>query len=562
MPKLTTGAKTAALLRPPTHAERAALAEDIALPSEALGAATDEMPTGQTRRAVDAYTGRGDITPAQALRAMSAAREGNVAAFVPLALEALRRDPNLRSVMQTRILAVASLPLTVEPGGSKAADRKAAEAVQELLDGGAADGVLEHLLFANYLGFSAAQAVWDTSSERWTPSLHEVPHAWFVLDKSDARTFYLAPREAGGVPSALPTGKFVVHTPWLVPGNPLASGIAYTAIFYAALKALTARGWSAFAEIYGQPLRLGTYPAGLGATAQGKKDLEVLKRALAGMGQDAWAAIPESLKIEIIEASARNGSAEVFERLCRFVDEQLAKLTLGGSLTSGTGNTGSGGSQALGVVHNELRADIMRADAKSLAGALRRDLVTPFVRWNLGATVAIPRLRFVIEEAEDLTALADAVAKLVPLGWRVSQDELRAKFGLRAPKGEDEVLRPAGAAPAPADAGDAGDGFTARARAFAHRGRQASHALSGVEADELDHILADFQRDEEYSAADEAGQAQLVAAIERAESVEDLRAALLAVVKTGDVTAMQDALTAPLTIAAAAGEAGVDVGGK
>lgn len=545
-----------ALFKPPTAAERAALAENIALPSD-FGIATSETPTGQTRKPTDAYTARGDATPASALSAMRAARDGDVAAYVPHALEALRRDPNLRSVMQTRILAVSSLPLVAEPAGPKAADRKAAEAVQELFDSGAADSVLDHLLFASYLGFSPAQAIWDTSGERWEPVLHEVPHGWMVLEKADGRTFYLAPKEAGGKPLALPVGKFVIHTPWLVPGNPLVSGIAYTAIFYAALKTLTAKGWAAYGEIFGQPMRIGKYPAGLGSTAQGKKDLDVLKRALAGMGQDTWAMIPESLKIEIVEAAARDGSAQVYERLCRFVDEQLAKLVLGGSLTSGTGNTGSGGSQALGVVHNELRADIMRADARSLANTLRRDLVAPFVRWNLGANVAIPRLRFVIEEAEDLTALTDAVARLVPLGWKVSQDELRAKFNLRTPSDTDDVLSSPSAPPV-AGQDEGSDGFTASRSAPSRF--TASTDPDEDAGDDFDDMLGEYVRDPDYVSADEDATAQLTAAIESAESIEGLRAALLAAIRGGDIEALQASLTTPLTVAAAAGQSGADIG--
>lgn len=557
MPKTTGTAKqTAALFKPPTAAERAALGEDIALPSEHLGAAIDATPTGQTRKPTDALIAHGEATPSTALRAMSAARNGDVAGFVPHALEALRRDPNLRSVMQTRILAVASLPIVVEAGGPKAADKRAAATVQELFDGGVIDDVLEHLLFASYLGFSGAQAVWDTGGERWTPKLQEVPHSWFVLDKADGKSFYLAPREAGGVPSALPVGKFVLHTPWLVPGNPLTSGIAYTAIFYQALKALTARGWAAFAEIFGQPLRLGKYPAGLGNSEQGKKDLDVLKRALSGMGQDAWAMIPESLKIDIIEAGARDGSAQVYERLCRFIDEQLAKLTLGGSLTSGTGNTGSGGSQALGVVHDELRADIMRADARSLANTLRRDLVAPFVRWNLGADVAIPRVQLLIEEAEDLSALTEAVAQLVPLGLRVSQDELRARLNLRTPTDAEEVLS-SPSAPSMAGQDEDGNGFTASRHAQRFNASTDTDEATG---DDFDDMLGEYVRDPDYVSADADATAQLTAAIESATDLEDLRAALLAVIRSGDIEALQASLTAPLTVAAAAGESGADIG--
>jgi phage gp29-like protein len=53
-----------------------------------------------------------------------------------------------------------------------------------------------------------------------------------------------------------------------------------------------------------------------------------------------------------------------------------------------------------------------------------------------------PRLAIARPDAEDLKQLTEAVVQLVPLGMRVSMQEMRAKYGLSDPGPDDEVLQP------------------------------------------------------------------------------------------------------------------------
>lgn len=531
--------------RKPTTAE---LSQTLAAPAEPL---SDLQSTGTIRRAVDDLVPI-DWTPARVITVLkNAASLTNAPEFARLAASVERRNAKLRSVLSIRKLAVAGLPIVVEPGGTKLKDRKAAEAVQELLASEAVETAIFHLLDGIYTGYAAAELVWDTTGPLWTiDHIEPVPAAWLSFDKATGRVPLLAPRENGGAWTPLAPSKFIYHAPQLLSGLPVTSGLAYTAAFYSALTSLTLADWTQFVELYGQPLRLGKFPKG--DSAAHKKDRDVLKRALQNLGADAWAMIPQEMQIEFVEAATRNASAEVYERLARYLDELLAVLVLGGSLTSGTGNTGSGGSQALGVVHNEVRADLLRADARALAATLRRDLVTPFVRFNFGEDCAIPKVRFHIEEAEDVAALADAVAKLVPLGLQVSQDELRERLGLRAPKAGEDTLN-----------GTTGQAAPAQAAAPTQANRAVpQNAFSGAEQDELDVLIAEYQADPDYLAADAALDAQLLSAIEGASTPEQLVAALVAVVQGADVEAMRGVLTAALTSAKAAGNFGVNIGGK
>jgi len=541
--------QNAALFRPkaPTRQE---LAEDLAAPAAVLG--PEVQATGAVRKAVDDLYSV-ELTPAAAIRAMRAARDlSDVPLFVKTALEALRRDPNLQSVIQTRVLAVASLPLVAEVVGKKLQDRKAAEAAQELLDSEAVDGIVPHLLLQGvYLGYGVAQNFINTDGQPWTVAdILPVPAQFITFSRLDAATPFLLPKETGGAPAQLPAGKFIYHRPGLIAGNPVASSIAYAALFYYALKSLALKDWVGVVELYGQPIRVGKYPKGIGNTLAGKKDLDVLKRALRDLGGDAWAMLPEDMKVEFVEAASRNSSAEVYERLCRFLDEQLAKLVLGGALTSGTGNTGGGGSQALGAVHNELREDILRADAKALATTLRRHLVRPLTVWNFGANVQVPKVYFQVEEAEDVAAKVKAICDLSDRGWKVPTAELYALLDVRAPEGDEEVI--GGRTAEAPTANEAQEGLTARFSA----------EQEDDDRDELDDLSDELFAEDGYARADKEADAALLAAIEGARTVEELRAALVAAVKGAGVEGLQAAYTTAGTAARLAGEFGAEIGAK
>ena len=140
--------------------------------------------------------------------------------------------------------------------------------------------------------------------------------------------------------------------------------------------------------------------------------------------------------IEIKEAS-KTDSVEVFEKLCRYADEQISKAILGQTLTSDSG----GGSYAQSKTHNEVRKDILVADCKALSATLRRDLIEPLVRFNFGSEANIPYLKFDMEDSEDLKALSEVLNTLVnDLGLKVPEEYVYKKFSIPQPNEGETIL--------------------------------------------------------------------------------------------------------------------------
>ncbi|MGK4386292.1 phage portal protein family protein [Ectopseudomonas oleovorans] len=178
------------------------------------------------------------------------------------------------------------------------------------------------------------------------------------------------------------------------------------------------------AELYGMPLRIGRY--GPGAKSD---DIAVLRRAVAQLAADAAAVMPEGMKIEFQEIANAAGGAELFERMAEWLDKQISKGVLGQTMT-----TDDGSSQSQANVHNEVRMDILRADAKQLAATLNRDLVRTFIDLNFGPQERYPRIVLQVTEAEDLKALADALGPFIDRGLPVEASAILDKFAWPHPK--------------------------------------------------------------------------------------------------------------------------------
>ena len=97
--------------------------------------------------------------------------------------------------------------------------------------------------------------------------------------------------------------------------------------------------------------------------------------AVANIGTDAAAVLPESMRIEFQQVAQAGSGHALFLALAEWLDRQISKAVLGQvASTEGTpGRLGNDDAQA------EVRKDILRADAKQLANTLNRDLIKPFI---------------------------------------------------------------------------------------------------------------------------------------------------------------------------------------
>jgi phage gp29-like protein len=377
------------------------------------------------------------LTPQRLASLLRNAAQGDSNAYLTLAEEMEERDLHYGSVLHTRRLAVTGLECTVEAASDAKSDQALADEVRALVLAPAFNELLFDAMDALGKGFAACEILWDLSAQQWLP----VAYPWrdprlFLYERLQLRELRIAdPAVPLGVP--LPPFKFICHTPKVKSGIPLRGGLARFAAWAYLVKAYDVKDWLGFVEVFGMPLRLGKYHPGAS-----EQDKDELLRAVANIGSDAAGIIPATMMIEFVQSQGgRGGGSDVFEHLADWTDKQISKAVLGQTMT-----TDSGSSRAQAEVHDQVRQDLMRADARQLAATLNRDLVKPYIDLNHGPQAAYPRLCLPVEAREDLAQLSDSLAKLVPLGLRVEQSVIRDKLGLPDPEEDAELL----SAPKPA----------------------------------------------------------------------------------------------------------------
>jgi phage gp29-like protein len=380
------------------------------------------------RSPLTGYPGDG-LTPQRLNAILKEADQGQPLRFYELAEQIEERDLHYAAVLGVRKRSVAQIDISVKPAGEDKASIDQAEMIENWLTRDElADEVFE-ILDSIGKGESFTETTWDTSEGQWRPlRLERRDQRWFRPDRLDLTTPKLI--TGAGDDIELPPGKFVHMVARGKSGIPARSGLARLAMWFWLFKGMTTRDWAIYTATFGQPLRLGKYGPN---ASEAEKD--TLFRAVANIAGDCAAIIPSSMTIEFEQPSSTT-STEVFERRADWLDRQMSKATLGQTTTT---DAISGG-HAVSKEHRQVQEDIERADAKALAAAINRDLVKIWIDLEYGPQKAYPRIVIGRPDEEDLTQLADAIAKFVPLGLRISSAEVRGKYGLSEPKDDEEVL--------------------------------------------------------------------------------------------------------------------------
>ncbi|WP_443659997.1 phage portal protein family protein, partial [Desulfovibrio sp.] len=184
-----------------------------------------------------------------------------------------------------------------------------------------------------------------------------------------------------------------------------------------------------------------------------------LLHALRCLGQDAAGIIPAGM--EVIFQTPTTTPQDIPGQLVTRCEQGMSKAILGGTLT--TQADGKTSTNALGTIHNEVRRDLLAADAMQLAATLTSQLLAPLCLLNLGITdrKLLPYWRFDTQEAGDLALYADALPKLAPY-MKISRQFVHERLKLPVALDEDDVFRAEG------QDGDGSDDRPGRQNATTH----------------------------------------------------------------------------------------------
>jgi len=416
-------------------------------------------------------------------------------------------------------------------------------------------------------GYACLEIEWARDGRQWRPhKLTARPQRWFKVDAATRTQLRLRDNSADG--AALWPFGWIVHEHKAKSGYLSRAGLHRVLAWPYLFKHYATRDLAEFLEIYGLPLRVGKYPAGASDAEK-----SALLRAVVNLGHNAAGIMPQGMAIDFQKAA--DGTEGPFLAMISWAERSISKAVLGSTLTTQEGATGT---QALGIVHNEVRRDILRSDARQVAATITRDLLYPLAALNLGATDPrrVPKFVFDVAEPEDLQALAAHLPKLASAGVAIPVSYVRKKLRIPEPDDGEEVLR---GQPSPASAGEGGAAPAAPGEGNGRRtpaptadpeddpkaedptDTTEARARVRTEGDALDALVADAlsQWQPQMTALLAPIERELAASVEAGETPAQFRDRLAGVLPKADATRLARVLAHAGFVAGLAGAADVDL---
>ncbi len=495
------------------------------------------------------------ITPAKLRALFDDAESNDIQAQHELFADMEERDSAIAAALATRKMAVLGLDWRVtEPRHASPAEQQLTAAAQGYFDNLAhMDDLLMDLMDAVGHGFAALEITWQLQGSLNAPArFNLIPQSWFRWDTHD-NLLLKTPDNPTGEP--LWAMGWVVHQHKSRSVQAARNGLFRTLAWLYMFKHYSAHDFAEFLELYGMPIRIGKY--GAGAT---EKEKQTLLRAVAEIGHNAAGIMPEGMMIELHQAaSGTTAGNNPFMTMIEWCEKSATRLILGQTLTSGA--DGKASTNALGLIHNEVRHDLLVADARRLAQTINQQILEPFLRVNFafGEYTRLPQFEFDTREAADLAAIAEALPKLVDVGVQIPERWARDKLAIPdALDGEMLLGRKTpengGAASQTDDPAGAKNALKqpetpSTALNYRHVALNAQGQIAPAWDVAFENGVEDYLRDAAFAAQLEPMLQELGRAIAEGEDYEDVENRLLAAYPTLDTRRMEAALTRVLFVA-------------
>lgn len=390
----------------------------------------------------------------------------------------LRRDGKVFSGLQKRKLALISRPWQVDPIDAGDAGQRDAAVVLAMLKSVMFDKLCAELLDALLVGFVPAEIVWTVRNGLITPDrVVKRAQRRFVYVQTDPNAspeLHLLTAANMLTGEVLPPKKFIVHRVNQEDDNPYGMGLGLQLYWPVFFKRKGILSWNKLNDRFGSPTPWGKYPKSAGAKEKG-----TLFDALRAMSNDGVMMTPEGMSIELLE-SKLTGSISTQKDLCAYMDSWISEVILSQEATQSTGATGAASKE-----REDVRLDLVQADADLLSDTLNSTLIKWFCEYNGLAPCQVSR---VIKKPEDLKAASETDVNVASMGFRPTLVAIRAKYG----EGwEDAPVKPAAL---PVDGSKGANGKAASFAEAAHRESGPVDPLIETLANAGDTVLANWMQ--------------------------------------------------------------------
>ncbi|MBR4329823.1 MAG: DUF935 family protein, partial [Candidatus Riflebacteria bacterium] len=292
--------------------------------------------------------------------------------------EDLETDAHVRTVISKRKRAVTSREWFVNEADGSEEATKSAELVRKCLNLINLDRLTEDLLDAVLKGYSVAEIMWGYDENEKIIRPLEIrsrkPQRFIFKQAENDCELRLLTLDSPIDGIEVPERKFIVFTYDRRFDNPYGFGLGNSLFWPVLFKRKGITFWLTFCDKFGSPTSVGKYPA-----SASDSERATLREALEAIANDYGIIVPEGMEVSLLEAS--KASTDTYEKLARFMDEQISEIVLGE--TGSTNQSNGGGSRARDQIGNEIRLETAKADADMLCQVLNDSLVRWIIELNM-----------------------------------------------------------------------------------------------------------------------------------------------------------------------------------
>ena len=356
----------------------------------------------------------------------------------------LLRDDQVKTGIDQRINALVGCEIQVDAGGTRRADKKAADFIREMLDGlgstaddpqftragglSGFDSLTQKMWYAIYYGFGVAEFLYARDGGNIILDAVKVrDRRRFQFDGEGRLRLMTSTNPVGEL---LPPRKF-----WVLSygadhdDEPYGLGLGHWLYWPVYFKKNILKFGLIHLEKFASPTVTGEYPAELDrddSPAGLERATETKAKLLAAVQAvqlDSGIVFPEGMKVGLLEAS-RSGTAD-YQGFFDTMQGMIAKIILGQTASS-EGTAGKLGNENL---RGQVKGEYLKSDADMICGSFNNSIVRWLCEWNFPGA-AIPRVWRMVDSGEDLDARAERDGKIFAFsGTKPSAEYLEQVYG-------------------------------------------------------------------------------------------------------------------------------------
>ncbi len=325
----------------------------------------------------------------------------------------LLRDDQVHSLLEQRQDALIAAEWEVVPGGEDSRDREAADFLRGQLMALNWDAITRRMHKGVLYGYSVAECIFGMDGNKITLDAVKIRKPWrFGFGKDGELKLRVNAQTL-----LMPERKFWIAV-WGADDDdsPYGQGLGHALWWPVYLKRNGAKFWAAYLDKFGSPSVKSKYPAG----ATEKEKATALEAAKAFRNESA-VAVPEGFDVELIEAAKNSGGS--YEEFLKYWDGAIAKIIL-----SQTGTTQQGQYSGTAEVLNDVKSELVKADADLLCESFNDTVAAWLTEWNFpGAKTPQVWRKVPNTRREEAQRAADKGA--YEIGLELTDDAINRRYG-------------------------------------------------------------------------------------------------------------------------------------